>query len=224
MNDNIIWDPTRLILQTVNYPRRRQELIHMPCLRFEDMAVTCRLLLRQDEASWVSVQVTDDMVRGKMGEEELFRTAGANSRRLLPPVVEDIRDVLKEYAADESLENDPENVENALRSAGARPEKADGFEEGLMYVVTNQKRIFGASTLFYSDVLHKLAEALDGDLLILPSSIHEVLALPYMGNEYDAAFRDMVRHANQTVVLEKEILSDSIYRYHRKQQRLSLID
>ena len=45
------------------------------------------------------------------------------------------------------------------------------------YVVTNAMGINGAAVILYQNVLEKIADRLKGDYYILPSSIHEVLAI-----------------------------------------------
>lgn len=45
------------------------------------------------------------------------------------------------------------------------------------YVISNNKGINGAVSMLYEDGLHDLAEKLGSDLYIMPSSIHEVIAV-----------------------------------------------
>ena len=47
-----------------------------------------------------------------------------------------------------------------------------------LYVLTNKSRINGAAGIMYEGVLKKLADKLESDMYILPSSIHEVIILP----------------------------------------------
>lgn len=49
--------------------------------------------------------------------------------------------------------------------------------EQQMYVISNNKGINGAVSMLYEDGLHELAEKLGSDLYIMPSSIHEVIAV-----------------------------------------------
>ena len=199
MENRIIWDPDRVVLRMVNFLRHQTELEARPHRRFGDMALIYQLLLHQRDGIWLTAQVTWDMIKQRMDEQELYETACANSRICLPPAAEDIREVLKECVLDGCLERHPKDI-------------------------GSESRLYGAAVLFYSDILDELAKKFEGDLLILPSSIHEVLVLPYMGEAYHQAFLKMVRQANQTVVLEEEILSDSIYRYDRRAGELCQID
>lgn len=83
-----------------------------------------------------------------------------------------------------------------------------------MYVICNESRLFGARTVLLSEELLKLANVFGGDFMLLPSSIHEWIAVPYSG-EIDN-FKDMVYEINRLQVSPQERLSDSVYRYNRE--------
>ena len=90
-----------------------------------------------------------------------------------------------------------------------------------MYVISNTTKANGASVIVYSDALQQVAENLGSDLYILPSSIHEVLALP-VGNKDVDSLEEMVRCVNQTEVSPTEVLSDNVYKYDAESRTLSL--
>lgn len=84
-----------------------------------------------------------------------------------------------------------------------------------MFVLSNERKINGASIILYNEQLAELSDKLSDDLLIMPSSIHEVLAVP--ASSMDAIdLKQMVREANDTEVSEQEILGYSVYRYNRE--------
>lgn len=84
-----------------------------------------------------------------------------------------------------------------------------------MFVLSNKRKINGASIILYNEQLAQLSEKLNDDLLIMPSSIHEVLVVPASSmNATD--LKQMVREVNDTEVSEQEILGYSVYRYNRK--------
>ena len=74
--------------------------------------------------------------------------------------------------------------------------------------------------MFNTEVLSEVAEKFDNDLYILPSSIHECIALPAEGDVLMVA--EMVKVVNSTEVLPEEVLSDSVYKFDRKEKRLTL--
>ena len=94
-------------------------------------------------------------------------------------------------------------------------ELSDGLETACsahMLVLTNEKCFFGASVIAYPGVLEKAAELLGGDVMILPSSVHEVIAIPAEGAD-PKALREMVKSINEAIVSPEDRLTDSVYRY-----------
>lgn len=84
-------------------------------------------------------------------------------------------------------------------------------------VLTNRNHTFGASLIIKEEVLNNAMERMHTDeLIILPSSIHEVLAINAKGVEADiASFREMVKAVNDTEVKPSEILSYNVYTYNK---------
>ena len=84
-----------------------------------------------------------------------------------------------------------------------------------MFILSNKRKINGASIILYNEYLAELSDKLGDDLLIMPSSIHEVLAVP--ASSMDATdLKQMVREVNDTETSEQEILGYSVYRYNRE--------
>lgn len=81
----------------------------------------------------------------------------------------------------------------------------------------------GAASIFYEDELAKLAEKLGTDLYILPSSVHECIAISEKMSTPDLLVH-MVQEVNGTQVAADEQLSDHVYRFDAKERKLSLAD
>ena len=92
-----------------------------------------------------------------------------------------------------------------------------------MYVLTNREKRYGAAALLYSGQISELADQVESDLLILPSSVHEVLLLPDDHRQEYTFYRQMVREVNTTHVEPEEVLSYSLYRYNRKNSEIEEI-
>ena len=92
----------------------------------------------------------------------------------------------------------------------SKPMIEDDEEFGLR-IFTNQSFVNGAAVMFYEGAFSEYAEKWQRDLIILPSSIHEVLALPDTGLRSMQEMRNMVREVNATVVEDTEVLSDEVY-------------
>lgn len=91
-----------------------------------------------------------------------------------------------------------------------------------MYVLTNASRKFGAAVMLYSRKMKELADSVGSDLVILPSSLHEVLLL-VDDEEKHIQWREMVGEVNRLMVEPEEVLSDNIYRYSREKDAVELV-
>ena len=74
-----------------------------------------------------------------------------------------------------------------------------------------------------TDLLDRFAKAQESDLIILPSSVHEVLLLPAMDDEDVAELRRTVQDINEKKVKEEEWLSDEVYYFRRSTGTVELI-
>ena len=92
-----------------------------------------------------------------------------------------------------------------------------------LYVLTNKIGINGAAVILYDNVLKMIAEELESDLIILPSSIHEVLVLVFREDSSMSELKDMVCSINKDEVPTVDILSDNVYRYSREDDKVYMV-
>lgn len=93
--------------------------------------------------------------------------------------------------------------------------------------MSNSKGIHGASTILYPEVLGNFVHRDNVDveqLYILPSSTHEVILLPCNEMVNVMQLQQMVEEINKTQVPEEEILSDNVYVYSVKDDKISIAD
>ena len=121
-----------------------------------------------------------------MNEEQLFKCAAENTRRLFPPTVRSMNDVMKDMFLKDGM---PEEIAEMM--LGEIP------PEQTMWVISNSKGINGAVNMLYENELHDLAENLGSDLYILPSSVHEVLAVSSeMGSPEELTMEELIALIN----------------------------
>ena len=101
-------------------------------------------------------------------------------------------------------------------------ENVSGPESSNVYVLTNEEMRFGATAMFYPGRLSMIAEKLDSDLIILPSSVHECLVLRKKDYGEASEFTEIVRSVNDTVLADEDILSYSVYTFDRVGQKLAV--
>lgn len=200
-----------IVFGLVNTAQNEHMLQHMPHREFQDLSIIYRWMLDTGESEVMNA-VVNDALAGTLGvtEEELFAAASKNTQRLLPPEVITMGQVMREIMTGEKL---PE---------GMAEELMDGVnEEQDMWIISNNMRINGASSVLYEGVLHELAEKVGSDLYILPSSVHEVIAVPAKAGMEPDELRDMVEQINMTTVDLQDRLSNEVYYYDKDLRELT---
>ena len=86
-------------------------------------------------------------------------------------------------------------------------------DEVMMYVITNEQGINGATVMLYQEEFQQLAAKLGGKLYILPSSIHELILIPFEEDVDEVKLAQLVQEVNQNQVPLEEVLSNHIYLY-----------
>lgn len=92
---------------------------------------------------------------------------------------------------------------------------AEESPEQEMFVLTNIRKLYGSNILLYPNELKDVADRINDDLYILPSSVHELITVPASFGSCED-LKKTVRNVNDTVLVSDEILSYSVYRYSRK--------
>lgn len=144
--------------------------------------------------------------------EELDSIATKNTMRLHSVTYKWMQDVLME----EICKQNPDMSDRERREI-----QQSLFPDGIvpLLVITNQARMDGAATMLYDGALDTACDLLQtDDIYILPSSRHEVLALPGQESCSVSDLLDMVRHINASEVKDEDLLTTQVYRYTRGQE------
>ena len=116
----------------------------------------------------------------------------------------------------ELMEEGPDGMkeafEEAVRKAGKKAE---------VYVITSPGQRFGAAGLLNTAFLQEMAEEKGCSLIIYPSSMHEVIAVPYRDGDGLMDTED-VQKINEALVPRSEWLSNSVYLYDMSHKRLTI--
>lgn len=89
-----------------------------------------------------------------------------------------------------------------------------------MYILTNEKKLYGASCILKKEPIEALAEKWEKDVIILPSSIHECILVP-LSEEMDLIkAAEMVCEVNHEKLDREERLSNSVYYYDREDKEI----
>lgn len=98
---------------------------------------------------------------------------------------------------------------------------ADDIPDCGQYVLSNNERLFGASAIFSKGCLKSIANMLDSDLVIIPSSTNELIVMKKEPDMDLNALDEMVKEVNTTQVPPEDQLSDHVYIYHKEDDTIT---
>ena len=215
--ENMVLDADKIqdnvILCLVNSTQNEELLKDVPNRSFQDLSVIYRWVVNMDRDGMRSTIITNDFAADHgFTEEELFQHAVENTKRICPPVVRPMQEEIAELLMEDGM------TRESLEAMGVF--EAIPLEKN-MWMITNEMRLNGAVTMMYEENLHKLAEQIGTDLYLLPSSIHEAIAVSVkMGSPGYLA--QAVQHVNMTAVDLDDRLSNNVYHYDKDLRRLEL--
>lgn len=97
-----------------------------------------------------------------------------------------------------------------------------GFDECPLLYVGNKEGHHGAGAIFNQGTWELICDVLGKDIYILPSSIHELIAVPADEDVEPKMLRALVEEVNGTELSEEEFLSNSVYIYRREERTISI--
>ena len=210
-NMNLESAKDNIVFQVINTLQNEDMLRDIPHRKFLDLSIIYRWVLKVDENGIQSSTIHNNLAKQLgMNEEQLFQCAVENTPRIFPPTVKSMNDVIREMFISEGM---PAEVADMMIG--------EMLEDKMMWVISNDRGINGAGSMLYEDNLHKLAMKLETDLYILPSSVHECIAVSAsVCDTYELA--EMVSEINMGQVALEERLSNQVYHYDKDARRLSL--
>ena len=194
----------RIVYRLIHGERNKELLKDIPHIPFWDLAICFSYAFHSEELGDGMILIHNDhMENWNVNHSRLMQLAEVNTPKLFPASFCGINEVLKPMHVDIDLS---ECVEEQL------------------YVLTNRKKIYGASTILYPGVLQFVAEQLKSDFYILPSSIHEVLILRkerFQEMQQEGKYlHKIIRDINYVELAAEEVLSDYPYFYGRTESKL----
>lgn len=198
----------RITYILVNHDMNKEMLDEYPHTDFLDLAKMYVINISDLKEGTATIKINHSLLcLWDKRIEEIDLLATENTERLFP-VQADRLDMIVKAMMLQGLgeDNISEDMQSWLLSV----------DDSMLYVVTNQLMINGAGVMCYRNVIKNLADRLNSDLYILPSSLHEILVISTDGLDKEY-LRDMVYTINRSKNMTKElILSDNVYLYSRE--------
>ncbi len=207
-----------LFVKVINTAMNEELLQDMPHLNYYDLSMVAFLRIEDDGISNATMNISNGHLKiWDMDEDALFKDAINNTREKMPYRFSTMSDVMKEILYDK-VKHYQHNVGNDEELDYALVQSIEAIEmseKDTMYVLTNSNKMDGAVYLLFDDVMETIAEKMQSDLYIIPSSIHEVMILRKDKKIDYAELCNLVKDVNEKELDPREVLSDTIYIYER---------
>lgn len=189
-----------LFYRLINYEKNQELLSMVPHTRFLDLAKIYYADCRIGETAGSILIYHRHVEEWNITEDELITAAEENTPRLYPANLHPICDTL-----------------------GLGDDIAPILEMPVpMFVLSNTGNHNGAAAVCYKDVLERFSQKIKDDLVVLPSSVHEIMLLPLQKSNSIESLREMVCDVNRTMLDRSEFLSDNVYLYSRDDRQLMI--
>ncbi len=191
---------SRIMFKLLNYEANKKLLLDVPHVRFMDLAIVFYVLVDHESIGNGSVLIHNNHAQmWKVSEADLYETATKNTPKLMQYRFSSMDNIISEF------------IDNAEAVDFLTCDEVNSND---LYVLTNNKKLFGAACLLYDGLLKRISQKLKSSLYIIPSSIHELIIIPQKAFPYTKdELIEMVRTVNANEVDIVDILSDNVYEY-----------
>ena len=206
---------SRIMFRMIHTASNQVLLKDLPHLPYLDLSIVFFISLERNESGQMTALIHQEhMKRWNVTVEDLWEAASRNTPLEYPAQIQSMADLLREIARKNMGEHyDPDLIEELIESDDVSP----------LYVLSNSNGLYGASCMIYQNVLKDFAEHIQADLILLPSSVHEVLLTPNLPETSYEDLSSMVTSINRQEVSPEEQLSNQVYLFSRKEGKLKIV-
>ena len=193
-----------LCFKLVNYEKNKNILRDVPYKRFCDLALVPLCNIDSSSIGRGNIVIRSEHLKTwEISKEELWENVFEHTQGVMPVSKEGLLDFVRKNASFVTTD--------------------EGEEFGnMIYILSNSDKCLGAGVILYPGVLEEIAKEYENDVFIIPSSIHEVIALPATDDGDFGFLQKMIREVNRSTVSEEEILSDNLYIYHADTGKINI--
>ena len=202
----------RIMFKVINAEMNQQLLETVPHVSFLDLAIVFYLYVEKEQDQRITALIHNHHLdMWNVTADEVYQAAKWNTPRKQPYKFSDLSSVMRECMA-ETMGIPVEILKNFAISEEKHP----------LYILSNENEMDGAAAILYPDVMKQCAEELGGDLVVFPSSVHEVIFMRSESGMSLQKMKAMVHDINMEQVPAEEVLSNHVYYYDHDKDRLEI--
>lgn len=218
----------RIAYKIVNAQKNKKLLEDVPHIKKLDLAFIFYCIIDSDFlGSATAVIHNSHLDMWGISVEDIAKAAFINTPKMLKAELRNMNEIIREMFVDDihqqqiagnisldlSVEDEANNIMDNINKNNNHVE---------MYVLTNCNKTYGASCMFYKNILKDFAESQNANIYILPSSVHEVILIPAVNGMMKNELSLMVQDVNKEEVEESEVLSNHVYIYDKDSDEIMM--
>ena len=139
-----------IVFQLINTEQNKEMLAGVPHRDFQDLSIIYRWVIKMDDDGIQSTLIQNSLAEQLgVNEEQLFKMAAENTRRIFPPRIRSMNEVICEMFMKDGM---PQEIAEMM--IGEMP------ADKSMWVISNDRGVNGAVSMLYEDKLHTLVKFL----------------------------------------------------------------
>lgn len=204
--DNFEQIKDRVMFKLVHTKSNEQRLKQVPSISFLDLSIVFYLYMDEDSGGMMVAQIQNEhLALWETDVQVLYNVALQNMQRVMPAEIKGMNEI----------------IHNLRCAYGEKMEEDEG--ESPFYVLSTVSGINGAACMLYPGVMAGFAEQRGKDIIILPSSVNEVLLLENLEELNIRELKKLVKMVNMENVPREDILSFNVYKYNVDDRKIQII-
>lgn len=212
----------KIVYKLIDADKNKELLEQIPYIPFLDLAICFYYSYWNSQVGNASVLIYNSHKKmWNVNTMTLLQLAQENTPFLLGMKFQPIKKVIEQILLEQESLKEIEEIKEIKKLEEEVKERIE--RKPPMYLLSNERRTYGAACILYKGLLQKIAQQLESSFYILPSSVHEVIILADNEEEDPDKLRSIVREMNVTRISEQEYLSNSLYYYKQEKNLVKII-
>lgn len=170
-----------------------------------DLSVVYKYAFKQDNNN-CTVLITNNLMKNLgVTEEELYNNSTSGNSVLFKHDVEGLDNLLMKMLEEDKISEDSLTFKGLVSELDRVNPK--------LIVASNYPKFYGSNVLLDKKCLAEIRDRFDHDLIVIPSSVHEILICTDgdTNEKVLESYKEMVKSVNDSELQVEEILSYSVY-------------
>lgn len=206
----------KVVLQLISSKNNERLLSQCPYMNFLDLKVLFRVIMKVEKNGISSFLLTHELCETyNLDMDEIYGLAYKNTLNILGHKERSMKEILCEMISNAGV-----SKKEAERVFSTTPMRNIGEK---IIVATDKYKFIGANLMLFTNYLSSIADKFNSSLVIVPSSVRDLMFVSSIDFENIDSLRDMILDLIQKKINPEDNLSDSLYYFDRERKELFIM-